>query len=219
MTRKFPEFTKFLASVLGADEAHVRHCIRRCREADLLPRGKPGGGSPVVTSEDAAKSFLVVLAADRPIDAPASLALLTSAVPQKKRLGVHERGDELDLPRRSEMRDVPELAKMWSERTLVSTLGTFIDFRREDPGFELTMDVRVERGTIPLAWVRWFVFTSSHPQGRWAEIFFCADLETVKGMGISQTSGGADSPIHIEVKCDGRYLQKIADWLEGGEAD
>ncbi len=79
------------------------------------------------------------------------------------------------------------------------------------------MEVRVERGTIPLADLRWSDPPNPHRARRWREILFHADQEAIEGMGITQKHAGADSPIHVEAKCSGLYLHKIADWLEGRE--
>ncbi len=220
MRRSFSEFTKFLASVLGGDEAHVRHCIRRCREADLLARGKSGGGTPALTSADAVKGFLAVVAATRPIDAPAALYWLTIATlstppwtddERKQVLADSDAGRTLEIPRKfPPLPDVPGLPELSNTLTLPVLLIAMMDARRADPNFSFSAQIWVCRGGFPASGFSW-----PQPGGAWETIRFSDHALASSSAVKIGPPGGEFSGLLVKASCNIEMVYVIADWLEG----
>ncbi|MEE8223355.1 MAG: hypothetical protein V3S59_03555 [Alphaproteobacteria bacterium] len=213
MKPTFPEFNKALAAALGAEEAHVRHCVRHCREADLLARGRPGGGAPVVTSEDAAKALLAVLRATNPLDAPTALRVVNATVLWGKLGREVLRHKDLTLWTEPELPDVPGLPEDWSSLTFSALLTAIIDARRADPEFRLVGAIKVNRGLSPLSFFDWvdagsevttldFSYPPTNDSG---DIFAFQEPEA---HGIT-----------IQASCGAGVLLDLADWLEGRPSD
>lgn len=192
MRKSYPQFGNFLARLLDGDPTTMGNVIRKVREAEHLPGGKPGKGSPAVDSLGAARVLLsIVGGGGQPYESMIAanwLALCASKNNVEPLPATHG------------------LAEGWSVGNLDRALARIIDARAADETFEGWASTTIRKRIVPdaVVSVRWV------PEG-WRQCSYSPTAIPEGGVSVSPWLRGMSEDVTME----GWILLAVGDWLAG----
>jgi hypothetical protein len=193
MKRTLVQFANFLADYCDYDSRTMGNIVRRCRESDLIGGPGKGRGAPAVTSEDAARVLIAVLATDSPVEAPRVLPFFGAATTGEPS---------------AEQRQTYAIAGLpddWFEGQYVDVLTRIIDARRQDENFDMKIVPEVRRGSVGWPMIFWM----DDDAGRVPQIWYDRNPK-----GVAFPSGKLRQ-FRVTVMAPDTTLLAIADYLEG----